>query len=53
MTTEDGLASLGRLARLVFRDGYRAQLRFAPWSFGVMYRVFTRVPPLRGIGSCC
>ncbi len=51
VTTEDGLASLGRLARLVFRDGYRAQLRFAPWSFGVMYRVFTTVPPLRGLGS--
>ncbi len=51
VTKEDGLASLGRVARLIFRDGYRIQLRIAPWSFAAMYRIFSKVAPLRGIGG--
>jgi UDP-N-acetylglucosamine:LPS N-acetylglucosamine transferase len=36
--------------RFVLLDAYRWQLRAAPWIFGLLYYLFARVPPLRGIG---
>jgi hypothetical protein len=46
----DALVGLGRLLRFVLLDAYRWQLRFAPWIFGLFYRLFARVPALRGLG---
>jgi UDP-N-acetylglucosamine:LPS N-acetylglucosamine transferase len=46
----DALVGLGRLLRFVLLDAYRWQLRFAPWIFGLLYRLFARVPPLRALG---
>jgi processive 1,2-diacylglycerol beta-glucosyltransferase len=47
----DGLSALGRVARAVIRDGYRLQLRVAPWSYSFMYTIFNHVPPLRHAGE--
>jgi processive 1,2-diacylglycerol beta-glucosyltransferase len=38
----DGLRALGFAARTVIRDGYRLQLRVAPWSYAAMYALFNR-----------
>ena len=38
------------MLRVVLLDAYRWQLRFAPWIFGLLYRLFARVPALRGLG---
>lgn len=46
----DALAGLGRFLRFVLLDAYRWQLRFAPWVFGLLYRLFACVPALRGLG---
>ena len=46
----DALAGLGRFLGYVLLDAYRCQLRFAPWIFGLLYRLFARFPPLRGLG---
>lgn len=46
----DALVGLGRLLRFVLLDAYRLQLRFAPWIFGLLYRLFARIPPLRALG---
>ena len=46
----DALVGLGRVLRFVLLDAYRWQLRFAPWIFGLLYCLFARVPPLRGLG---
>ena len=43
----DGLAGLGPLLRVLIRDGYRLQLRFCPWAYGLVFWLFTRVGPLR------
>lgn len=51
VTERDGLAVLGPLTRLVMRDGYRLQLRVAPWSYGLVYRVMIRFGPARAIGA--
>ena len=40
---------LGRIVPFFTRDGYRVQLRFFPWTYGVEYFVFTKVPFARGI----
>jgi processive 1,2-diacylglycerol beta-glucosyltransferase len=46
----DALAGLGRFLRYVLLDAYRWQLRSAPWIFGLLYRLFARVPLFRGLG---
>src|SRR6266540_6687608 len=46
----DALVGLGRFLRYVLLDAYRWQLSFAPWIFGLLYRLFARVPLLRGLG---
>lgn len=48
----DGLAALGPVVRHLVRDGYRFQLRVAPWSFHAMYGLFTKVPWLPRLGGC-
>lgn len=47
ITTIDGLAAMGRLLRFVIKGGYRAQLRFAPWSYTVVYWLLAHVAPCR------
>jgi UDP-N-acetylglucosamine:LPS N-acetylglucosamine transferase len=47
----DGLSSFGALTRHMIRDGYRWQLRWAPWSYATMYWLFNRVAPARAIGA--
>jgi processive 1,2-diacylglycerol beta-glucosyltransferase len=46
----DALVGLGGVLRFFLLDAYRWQLRFAPWIFGLLYCLFARVPPLRGLG---
>lgn len=48
---QDGLVALGRIACAVIRDGYRLQLRVAPWSYNIMYTIFNKVAPLRLAGG--
>lgn len=48
---QDGLSALGRIAQAVIRDGYRLQLRVAPWSYSAMYTMFKRVPLVRLAGE--
>jgi processive 1,2-diacylglycerol beta-glucosyltransferase len=47
----DGLRSLGQVARHIIRDGYRLQLRLAPWSYSVMYALFNGTAAARMIGG--
>ena len=47
----DGLVAFGRVLRHVIRDGYRWQLRWAPWSYGAVYWVGSRLPPARAVGA--
>jgi UDP-N-acetylglucosamine:LPS N-acetylglucosamine transferase len=47
----DGLPAFGAVTRHLIRDGYRFQLRWAPWTFAVMYWLFTHLPPARAIGA--
>ena len=49
--TEDGLWCLGRVARYIIRDGYRAQLRRAPWAFNAVFGLWRHVAPLRRVGA--
>lgn len=46
----EGLEWLGRISEHVIRDGYRVQLRFFPWMYGLLYTLGTRVPPARAFG---
>jgi processive 1,2-diacylglycerol beta-glucosyltransferase len=46
----EGLQWLGRVAEHVIRDGYRVQLRFFPWMYGLLYDLFTKVAPARTVG---
>lgn len=46
----DGLAGLGALLSWAIRGGYRAQLRWLPAGYGLLYGFFTRLPPARGLG---
>jgi processive 1,2-diacylglycerol beta-glucosyltransferase len=50
VSVENGLELVCWPLQHLLRDGYRAQLRRAPWSYGLVYFVFTRVPPARWIG---
>jgi UDP-N-acetylglucosamine:LPS N-acetylglucosamine transferase len=47
----DGLIALGRPARHVIRDGYRLQLRLAPWTYSLMYLLFNHVAISRRMGE--
>jgi processive 1,2-diacylglycerol beta-glucosyltransferase len=47
----DGLAVLGPLPRHVIRDGYRFQLRVAPWMYTATYWLGAHAPPARMLGS--
>jgi processive 1,2-diacylglycerol beta-glucosyltransferase len=46
----DALAGLGSPLRYLLLDAYRWQLRVAPWIFGGLYRLFTRVAAARALG---
>jgi processive 1,2-diacylglycerol beta-glucosyltransferase len=46
----DALVGLGRFLRYLLLDAYRWQLSFAPWIFGLLYRLFSCLPALRGLG---
>jgi UDP-N-acetylglucosamine:LPS N-acetylglucosamine transferase len=50
VTVADVLAVFGPVLRFLLLDAYRAQLRRAPWIFGLFFRVFLRVGPLRALG---
>ena len=47
----DGLVAFGTVARHVIRDGYRWQLRVAPWSYDALYWLVTHLPPVRVAGA--
>jgi UDP-N-acetylglucosamine:LPS N-acetylglucosamine transferase len=47
----DGLRGLGFTARTVIRDGYRLQLRVAPWSYAFLYALFNRSWVGRHVGE--
>jgi processive 1,2-diacylglycerol beta-glucosyltransferase len=47
----DGLFAFGRVLRHIIRDGYRWQLRWAPWSYGAVYWAGSHLPPARAIGA--
>jgi processive 1,2-diacylglycerol beta-glucosyltransferase len=49
VTIVDGLAAMGRPLQMVVEDGYRAQLRFAPWTYTLVYNLLERVAPVRWI----
>lgn len=44
---EEDLGSLGRLNRLVLRDGSRLAFRFTPWLYDLFYRSLVRSPLVR------
>jgi UDP-N-acetylglucosamine:LPS N-acetylglucosamine transferase len=46
----DVLAVFGPVLRFLLLDAYRAQLRRAPWIFGLLFRAFLGVRPLRALG---
>lgn len=50
VTTIDALEVLGPVLRVLLRDAYRLQLRRTPWIFALLFGLFLRVRPLRGIG---
>ena len=43
----EGLEWLGPFSEYLIRDGYRIQLRFFPWMYGLLYTLVTRVAPVR------
>jgi len=45
----DGLAAMGRILRYVVEDGYRTQLRFIPWSYGIVYWLLEHCLPARAL----
>jgi processive 1,2-diacylglycerol beta-glucosyltransferase len=47
----DGLFALGHVARHIIRDGYRLQLRIAPWSYTMMYKLFNALAITRAAGA--
>jgi processive 1,2-diacylglycerol beta-glucosyltransferase len=51
ITVIDGLAAMGRLLRPVVEDGYRAQLRFVPWTYTLVYWLLKHVAPIRLFAS--
>ena len=51
VVSRDGLSAFGAVTRHMIRDGYRWQLRWAPWTYSAMYWLVTRVAPVRGAGA--
>ncbi len=47
----DGLVAFGTIVRHLIRDGYRWQLRWAPWTYDALYWVVTHARPVRAIGA--
>jgi processive 1,2-diacylglycerol beta-glucosyltransferase len=47
----DGLVAFGAVTRHLIRDGYRWQLRWAPWTYDALYWLATHVPPVRALGA--
>jgi processive 1,2-diacylglycerol beta-glucosyltransferase len=47
----DGLSAFGKVTRHMIRDGYRWQLRWAPWTYATGYWLFTRLAPARALGA--
>lgn len=47
VTVVDGLAAMGRALRLVIQDGYRVQLKVAPWSYTATYQLLAKVAAVR------
>ena len=47
----DGLSAFGAVTRHLIRDGYRWQLRWAPWTYATGYWLFTRLAPARALGA--
>jgi processive 1,2-diacylglycerol beta-glucosyltransferase len=47
----DGLTAFGPIVRHVIRDGYRWQLRWAPWTYDGLYWLVTHLSPARAIGA--
>jgi processive 1,2-diacylglycerol beta-glucosyltransferase len=47
----DGLSAFGPVTRHLIRDGYRWQLRWAPWTYATGYWLFTRLAPARALGA--
>jgi UDP-N-acetylglucosamine:LPS N-acetylglucosamine transferase len=46
----DALAGLGSFLRYLLLEAYRWQLRVAPWIFGGLYRLFSRLAAARALG---
>jgi processive 1,2-diacylglycerol beta-glucosyltransferase len=51
VTVVDVLAVFGPVLRFLVLDAYRAQLRRAPWIFGLLFLAFLRFRPLRMLGA--
>lgn len=51
VTVMDVLAIFGPFLRFLLLDAYRAQLRCAPWIFGLLFFVFRRLGVLRRLGG--
>jgi UDP-N-acetylglucosamine:LPS N-acetylglucosamine transferase len=47
----DALEGLGRLLRFLLLHAYRWQLRAAPWTFGLLYILFSRLKWMRTLGG--
>ncbi|MEN3284358.1 MAG: processive 1,2-diacylglycerol beta-glucosyltransferase [Solirubrobacteraceae bacterium] len=47
----DGLCVFGVVLRHLIRDGYRWQLRWAPWSYDALYWLITHLRPARAFGA--
>ena len=51
VVARDGLGAFGTVVRHLIRDGYRWQLRWAPWSYAGMYWMGTHLRPARAVGA--
>lgn len=51
VVARDGLGAFGIVLRHLIRDGYRWQLRWAPWTYDGMYWMGTHLRPARAVGA--
>jgi processive 1,2-diacylglycerol beta-glucosyltransferase len=51
VVARDGLGAFGIVLRHLIRDGYRWQLRWAPWTYDGMYWMVTHLRPARAVGA--
>ena len=49
VTIIDGLAAMGRPLQMVVEDGYRVQLKVAPWTYSFVYWTLDHVWPVRWV----